>query len=146
MARTPTQCQEVWLLVSNQQRPQRMVCRAPLPKVWQQKKLVLKWEDTYRYLGEQVGRMRLGGADELSNEILGVVDKILQSKLTDWQKLDAINLFALSKATYHLSTSLQTGLRCQKEGEKSFQAPSQNNLLIFFSSTQQPRKTGNQIH
>ena len=34
------------------------------------------------------------------------MDSILSSYLTDWQKMDAINLFALSKATYQLSTSL----------------------------------------
>ena len=66
----------------------------------------LKWEDTYCYLGVEVGRPRSGSADNLRTEILSTVDKILASYLTDWQKMDAINLFALSKATYQLSTSL----------------------------------------
>ena len=68
--------------------------------------LALKWEDTYRYLGVEVGRPRSGSADTLQTEILSTVDSILSSYLTDWQKMDAINLFALSKATYQLSTSL----------------------------------------
>ena len=66
----------------------------------------LKWEDTYRYLGVEVGRPRSGSADSLRSDILGTVDKILASYLTDWQKMDAINTFALSKATYLLSTSI----------------------------------------
>jgi len=35
-----------------------------------------------------------------------IVEKILASRLTEWQKIDAINLFALSKTNYVLNTSL----------------------------------------
>jgi hypothetical protein len=38
-------------------------------------------------------------------DIEATVDKILRSLLTDWQKVDAINTFAISKLTYHLNSS-----------------------------------------
>ena len=67
----------------------------------------LLWEDAYRYLGVEVGRLRPDTATtQLSRQILEVVDTILDSRLADWQKVDAINLFALSKVNYLLSTSI----------------------------------------
>ena len=65
----------------------------------------LKWEDTYRYLGVEVGRPRKGTIDPIMSSILETVDKIVSSRLTDWQKVDAINTFAMSKLTYHLNSS-----------------------------------------
>jgi hypothetical protein len=38
-------------------------------------------------------------------DVEATVDKILRSLLTDWQKVDAINVFAISKLTYHLNSS-----------------------------------------
>ena len=76
------------------------------PKLGDQHIPALSWEDTYRYLGVDVGRPRSATPERLKDEILVMVDKILESRLTDWHKLDAINTFALSKATYALSTSI----------------------------------------
>ena len=65
----------------------------------------LEWGDTYRYLGIEVGRTRTTTASKLHDAIIATVEKILASRLTDWQKVDAVNTFALSKATFLLSTS-----------------------------------------
>ena len=65
----------------------------------------LKWEDTYKYLGVEIGRPRSGKVDPLLQQIEELVDTILGSLLTDWQKVDAINTFAMSKLTYALNSS-----------------------------------------
>ena len=67
----------------------------------------LKWEDAYKHLGVPVQRSRQGDPrTSLQEEVLSIVAKILGSRLTDWQKLDAINTFALSKMTYQLSAAM----------------------------------------
>ena len=67
----------------------------------------LKWEDAYKHLGVPVQRSRQGDPrTSLQEEVLSIVGKILGSRLTDWQKLDAINTFALSKMTYQLSAAM----------------------------------------
>ncbi len=58
-----------------------------------------------KYLGVEIGRSRKGTVDPLMKDVEATVDKILQSQLTDWQKVDAINTFAMSKLTYHLNSS-----------------------------------------
>ncbi len=65
----------------------------------------LKWEDTYRYLGVEIGRPRKGTVDPVMAKVVETVERIVKSKLTDWQKVDAINTFAMSKLTYHLNSS-----------------------------------------
>ncbi len=65
----------------------------------------LKWEDSYKYLGVKVSRVRSGQVDALMDDVLSVVDRILASKLTNWQKVDAINTFALSKLSFQLSSA-----------------------------------------
>ncbi len=65
----------------------------------------LKWEDTYRYLGISFGRPRQGSNDGLTNSVLEVAEKILSSKLTEWQKIEAVNMFAISKTDHFLHTS-----------------------------------------
>ena len=68
--------------------------------------LALKWEDAYKYLGVSMGRERRGSMDNLAQSMLKAADKILSSGLTDWQKSDTINVFAISKASYYLDSSL----------------------------------------
>ena len=63
----------------------------------------LKWEDTYKYLGVEIGRPKR--VDPLLQQIEELVDTILGSLLTDWQKVDAINTFAMSKLTYAPNSS-----------------------------------------
>ena len=38
-------------------------------------------------------------------KVVETVESIVKLKLTDWQKVDAINTFAMSKLTYHLNSS-----------------------------------------
>ena len=69
----------------------------------------LKWEQTYKYLGVQFGRTRISTLTDLSKTILAEAELIAKSLLADWQKVEAINIFVLAKAQYHLlaSTLLQ---------------------------------------
>jgi len=66
----------------------------------------LKWEDHYRYLGVQSGRQRSGTKKELEESLTLDASKILDSGLTEWQKIDAINTFLLTKANYNLNASV----------------------------------------
>ena len=65
----------------------------------------LKWADRYKYLGVQMGRERLGSPAGLIQELLKDVEAICASPLADWQKVNTINTFILSKANYYLSAS-----------------------------------------
>ncbi len=66
----------------------------------------LHWEDSYRYLGVHTARQRSGVPADLSASVLATTEKILSSKLTDWQKIDAFNLFAISTTSYLLNSTL----------------------------------------
>jgi len=57
------------------------------------------WENTYRYLGVTFSRQRSGVNRELA-------EKILQSRLTEWQKIDALNTFAISKFDHFLHSTV----------------------------------------
>ena len=46
----------------------------------------LKWEDSYKYLGVQLGRERRGTMDDLAQSMSNAAKKICSSALTDWQK------------------------------------------------------------
>ena len=65
----------------------------------------LKWEETYRHLGVEIGRPRKGTVDPVMAKVEETMERIVESKLTDWQRVDAINTFAMSKLTYHLNSS-----------------------------------------
>ena len=75
------------------------------PRMLDEAVSALKWEDSYGYLGVRISRTRGGQVDNLTNEVLSVIDKILVSNLTNWQKVDAINTFALSKLSYQLTAA-----------------------------------------
>lgn len=66
----------------------------------------LKWEDHYRYLGVQSGRQRSGTKKGLEESLTLDASKILDSGLTEWQKIDAISTFLLTKANYNLNASV----------------------------------------
>ena len=66
----------------------------------------LKWEDTYKYLGVYLGRERKGTMDELSKDMISTAEKIATSRLSEWQKIDAINTFVIPKATYYMDVAL----------------------------------------
>ena len=42
---------------------------------------------------------------ELADAITEQAEKICNSALTDWQKIDALNTFVITKASYHLSAT-----------------------------------------
>lgn len=65
----------------------------------------LKWDERHKYLGIQIGRTRLSSLTELKDTILAEAELIATSLLADWQKVEAINIFVLSKARYHLRAS-----------------------------------------
>ena len=62
------------------------------PKIYNALIPALKWEDHYKYLGVQAGRQRSGSMNDLSNSMLADAKKIMDSPLTDWQKVDASTL------------------------------------------------------
>ena len=65
----------------------------------------LKWEDSYKYLGVNIGRERKGAVDGLEEEILAAAGKIFDSPLSDWQKIEAVNSFVITKANYHFNAA-----------------------------------------
>ena len=68
----------------------------------------LKWGERYRYLGVDTGRTRITTLDSLRQTLVEETTSICNSLLTDWQKIDAINTFVISKSTYHLRAALPT--------------------------------------
>ena len=59
----------------------------------------------YKYLGVQTGRTNLSSLTDLKSILLKESEIIAKSLLSDWQKIEAINIFVLSKAQYHLRAS-----------------------------------------
>ena len=68
----------------------------------------LKWSERYRYLGVETGRTGIANLDALRQTLVNETSAICSSLLTDWQKIDAINTFVISKATYYLRAALPT--------------------------------------
>ena len=69
----------------------------------------LKWEDHYKYLGVQAGRQTSGSMNDLSNSMLADAKNIMESPLTDWQKVDALNTFILTKPSYFMNAAVLDG-------------------------------------
>ena len=65
----------------------------------------LEWTDRYKYLGVPVGREGPASLKNLKLKITKEADLITKSLLTDWQKIEALNVFILSKAFYYLRTN-----------------------------------------
>ena len=76
------------------------------PTLGEQPLPTLAWEDSYRYLGVETGRVRHGDRPALRQHMLEKADTILQSRLADHQKVEALNLFVLSLLTYHFNSSV----------------------------------------
>ena len=74
----------------------------------------LKWGERYEYLGVQRGRTMERSPKELADTIIKQAEEICNSALTDWQKLDALNTFVMTKASYHLSASIVDRCWCWK--------------------------------
>ena len=75
------------------------------PKLNNQHIPALKWEERYKYLGIKVGREKMCSLAELKQEIISDSELIGNSLLAPWQKVEAINMFVISKAQYHLRAS-----------------------------------------
>ena len=76
------------------------------PKLCNDVVRALKWGERYRYLGVDTGRERLKSLTDLRDRVLMEVKKVTESLLTDWQKLDYINMFIISKFSYQLRAAL----------------------------------------
>ena len=66
----------------------------------------LKWEHHYKYLGCKAGADHWTEATKQGKEYLRCCQQIVESGLTDWQKLDAIHRFAKPGLTYILQNTL----------------------------------------
>ena len=73
----------------------------------------LKWEDSYKYLGVNTGRERKGTMTDLANRMYmyQAAERILASKLADWQKVDALNSFVFPTARYYFDVVVLNGTR-----------------------------------
>ncbi len=56
----------------------------------------------YHYLRVDTGWTRLCSLKDLKISIISDTKSVCSSRLTDWQKVDAINTFIISCASYHL--------------------------------------------
>ena len=70
----------------------------------------LKWSDSYKYLGIRISRERLRTQKDLEDKIVRNVEKIMDLALTDWQKIEAVNVFVFSGLEYYLNTSIPNRL------------------------------------
>lgn len=62
----------------------------------------LKWDDRYKYLGVEVGWRRATSLNKVKKAIVKDTTAVCSSLLTNWQKVEAINIFVVSQATYYL--------------------------------------------
>ena len=68
----------------------------------------LRWEDHYCYLGCELGANPRATLKELAEQYINKAKTILESKLTTWQKLDALKHFVRPKLDFSLRTLLPT--------------------------------------
>ena len=85
-----------------------------LPTLGTQPIPALKWEDTYKYLGVSIGREPTRSLNTLGQAIIKDVERICKSNLTDWQKIDAVNTFIITKADFALQMSLINQKWCKE--------------------------------
>ena len=53
-----------------------------------------------------LGRERKGNLDALAKEMTDMAGKITSSGFTDWQMIDALNTFVVTKASYQFDTAM----------------------------------------
>ena len=78
----------------------------------------LKWEDAYRYLGVAIRREPIRNLKDLQKKIVDEAEKVCKSDLFDWQKVEAINAFVLTKAGFPLRVSLVNQTWCKTTDAK----------------------------
>jgi len=76
------------------------------PKLGSSSIPALKWEDRYRFLGCELGSEPKAALEEAKHKFLEESTAILQSLLTDWQKVDAIRRFTKPQPDNKLRTLL----------------------------------------
>ena len=64
----------------------------------------MKWEDHYKYLGRHLGANPKAELQNLAEQFMKCNIAILNSQLTDWQKLDAIHTFMKHKLDHAVHT------------------------------------------
>ena len=77
------------------------------PKIDEERSIPpLEWDDSYRYLGVQVGRESKQSLADLAESITTDAEKVGSSALAEWQKIDAIRTFILPRVSHLLESSL----------------------------------------
>ena len=101
----------------------------------------LKWEDRYKYLGVSLGRERKGNLDALAKQMSDMAGKITSSGLTDWQKIDAMNTFVITKASYHFDTAIidqtwatKVDAQLRKMIKKALHLPNRTTTPFFYTA------------
>ena len=101
----------------------------------------LKWDKRYKYLGVHVGRERAASFPALEQTIIAEAQKILSSALTDWQKIEALNTFVLTKAQYRLRAdlvarkwALNLDKTIRKSIKKALRLPRRTTTHLFYTS------------
>ena len=101
----------------------------------------LKWEDSYKYLGVNIGRARKGIIDGLEEEMLVAAGKILDSPLSDWQKIEAVNSFVITKANYHLnaatldqSWAMKVDAKIRRLAKRALRLPTRTTSAFFHTA------------
>ena len=101
----------------------------------------LKWEDRYKYLGVSLGRERKGNLDALAKQMSDMAGKITSSGLTDWQKIDAMNTFLITKASYHFDTAIidqtwatKVNAQLRKMVKKALHLPNRTTTPFFYTA------------
>ena len=74
----------------------------------------IKWGEKHKYLGVQRGRTVKRSPVKMKDTITKEAETICNSALTDWQKLDALNTFVMTKVFYHLNASIVDRSWCQQ--------------------------------
>ena len=102
----------------------------------------LKWQDTYKYLGVQTGVERQPSLVSLQEEMTHDAKIILESPLTEWQKVDALNTFVISKVTYQLGATIvnrtwpaKTDSLVRKLLKRAMRFPTRTICAFFHTST-----------
>ena len=105
----------------------------------------LKWEDRYKYLGVSLGRERKGNLDALAKQMSDMAGKITSSGLTDWQKIDAMNTFVITKASYHFDTAIidqtwatKVDAQLRKMVKKALHLPNRTTTPFFYTAKSSP--------
>ena len=111
------------------------------PKLGEDVLPALKWNDRYKYLGVDRGRIAERSPTALAEAMLSDAESICKSALADWQKVDALNVFVLTKASYHLSAATVDRTWCQKLDarirkfvKKGLKLPARTVTTFFYTS------------